>query len=60
MHTMRYSLGHGLLCVVHLYELHLKKVVVLLLHHSCVLWVSHERKEYSMSTAMAAVSARRE
>ena len=37
-----------------------KKVVALLLHHGCVLWVSHERRKYSMSTVMVAVSARRE
>ena len=37
-----------------------KKVVALLLYHSCVCWVSHKRREHSMSTATAAVSARRE
>ena len=30
------------------------------LHHGCVCWVSHERREYSVNTALAAVSARRE
>ena len=32
----------------------------LLLRHSCVCWVSHRRREDSMSTAMTAVSVRRE
>ena len=32
----------------------------LLLYHSCVRWVSQERREHSVSAAMAAVSARRE
>ena len=32
----------------------------LLLHHGCVCWVNHERREYSMSTAMADASAKRE
>ena len=38
----------------------LRKQQQLLLHHGCVHWVSHERREYSMYTAMAAASARRE
>jgi len=37
-----------------------KKVVALLLYHSCVCWVSHKRREHSVSTATASVSARRE
>ena len=31
-----------------------------MLHQGCVPWVSHERREYSVSTARAAASARRE
>ena len=38
-------------------ELH---YVTLLLRHGSVHWVSHERSEYSVSTTMAAASARRE
>ena len=30
----------------------------ILLHHGCVYWVRHKRREYSTSTAMAAASAR--
>ena len=36
------------------------KVVAILLHHNCVHWISHERSEYSVSTTVAAASARRE
>ena len=32
----------------------------LLLHQGCVHWVRYERREYSMNTVMAAVSAKRE
>ena len=32
----------------------------LLLRHGCVCWVRHKRKEYSVNTARAAASARRE
>ena len=35
-------------------------MAVLLLPHGCVCWVSDERREYSLSAAMAAVPARRE
>ena len=45
-----YSLGQELLYAVQIYGLHLK-VVAVLLHHSCVCWVSHKRREYSMYTA---------
>ena len=38
----------------------IEKVAALLLPHGCVPWVSHERREYSVSTATAAVSARKE
>ena len=61
-----YSLGQRSLCAVCLRnQLHLrmappKKVVALPLHHSCLHWVSRERREYSMSTPIAAASARRE
>ena len=57
----RFSLGHGLLCAVSLYELDMKRVA-LLRHHGCVCWVSHERREYGVSaaTAAAAVPARGE
>ena len=59
MHAMKCLLDHELLCVVGIYELHLK-CEALLMHHGCVHWVCHERREYSVSTATAAVSARRE
>ena len=36
------------------------KVVAILLRHNCVHWIRHERSEYSVSTAVAAASARRE
>ena len=52
---VRCSLGHGLLCDVWLYELHPQKAVGLLL---VMCWVSPERREYSMSTAVAAAPAR--
>ena len=48
-----------LLCAIPIYELHLKEVAALLLHHGSVHWVSHERREYSVSAAMAAASASR-
>ena len=48
------------LCAVHIYELHPKKAGSLQLGHGCVHWVSHGRRAYSMSTATAAVPARRE
>ena len=37
-----------------------KKQRALLLPHSCVCWVSHEKREYSVSPATAAASARSE
>lgn len=40
------------------HKLHLKRH--LLLHGSCVRWVSHERREYSVSTVKAAATAKRE
>ena len=49
----RYLLGPGLLCAVYLTELHLKP-------HGCVRRVSHERRQYTVSAATAAVPARRE
>ena len=30
-----------------------QKLVAILLHHRCVRWVSHERREYNVSAAMA-------
>ena len=58
MHVMRDLLCHGL-CVVGICKLHLE-AAALLLHHGCVCGVSYERKEYSVSTATATASARRE
>ena len=34
--------------------------MALLLHHGCVHWVSHDRREDSVSAATTAASARRE
>ena len=51
MNIMRYSLGQELLCTVGICELHLESGSVT---------VSHQNREYSESTSMAAVSARRE
>ena len=45
MYVTRYSLGHGLLCVVHLYELHCESPgcfyikATLKWHHGYVIWV---------------------
>lgn len=49
IHIRRYLLGHGLLCAMHMYNIHLKGGAILLLHHGCVCWVSQERRGYSMS-----------
>ena len=38
----------------------IRKVIEFLLHHGCISWVSHERREYSVSAAMTAASARKE
>ena len=46
-----------LLCAIPIYELQLKEVAVLLLHHGSVHWVSHEKREYSVSAATAAAPA---
>ena len=46
----RCLLGHGLLCAMRASELHLKGAA-LLMHHSCLRWVSSDRREYSLSTA---------
>ena len=35
-------------------------IMVVRLHYGYVCWVTHERREYSVSAAMAAASARRE
>ena len=56
MHAMRYLLGHELLCAVGIYELHPRKrwlFFFFFLCHGWVCWVSYERREYSISTAMA-------
>ena len=34
-----------------------KEIEALMLHQGCVPWVSHERREYSVSTAVAAASS---
>ena len=52
-----YSLGHRLLCILPMHEFHLKTGVILLLCHGCFYGVSHKRRKYSVSTAMAAESA---
>ena len=51
MSIMKYSLGQELLCAVGICEPHLESGSVT---------VSHQKREYSESTSMAAVSARRE
>ena len=59
MHISKYSIGHELLfCRV--MSAPPKNQRHLLLCHNCVCWVSYERIEYSVSTAMATASTRRE
>ena len=48
-----------LLCAVWMYKLHLESKAVLL-HHGSFSWVSHDRREYRVSTAMSVVPARGE
>ena len=60
MNVRRYLLGHELLCAIGIYGLLLESnsiTAVSLLCHSCVRWVSHERRDYSVSTATDAASA---
>ena len=47
-------------CVLYAYMSFTQKVASLLLCYSCVHWVYSERSEYSLSTAIAAASARRD
>ena len=55
----RHPLGQGLLCAVQMYALHPENWGQSGCHH-CVCWVSHERREYSVLAAMAAVPTRAE
>ena len=52
MHVHREVLAWPL-CGTHVCEFHLERGGILLLHHGCVHWVSHERREYSVSTTTA-------
>lgn len=57
MHVTRYSLAHELLCAVGTCELHLENSGITAATHR-VCGISHEKSDYSVSTAVAAAPAR--